>query len=353
MKKAVNWLADRPMLLGCVAVVVLAVFVVLKLRSFQSTTEAEASGRLGPGVKVVHTPSNRRTLMREAEKADRAAARAERRRASSEKVRYADDGSVDKGEYDGFVGKDRELAKKMDDCFWDDDMEGVLVAARAAADSSNVELREKAIERLAWYDVDGLADLVAFLADPDEKLAAKAVAAWTDGLVKIDDDEERANIVRKMATVLRNESAISSMLVTTGNASDLATMQIIVDVIDTGTEEAMAAARDYYEFMTGEEFTTIEAAENWLVENGDLTQEINAADEGDVDAIAAAAGMTREQYWERLESEAARENMTMEEFVLALKETAEENGQSITDYLIEKETELAGERKDEEATDEN
>ena len=340
MKKAIEWLTGHPLVFCHAFVVVMAAIIINGLFSMPGETEEEEDvGRLGKGIKVVHTPKNRRTLEREAAKADRRKARAERRVRKAER-KVEDDEPNDSGEFDNFHGNDRTLAKRMNDRFWDDDMEGVFEAAREAANSKDPALREMAIEKLAWFDVDGMADLLPFLVDPDEKIASKAVAAWTDALTKIDDDNERATLVREMSKVYRNESGIQSMLITTGNMSDIAAMQILVDVIDVGTDEAAAAAKDYYEFVTGEEFTDIDAAEEWLYEHGDIQEEINAQDEGDVDRIAAAAGMTREQYWERLEKAAADENMSMEDFVDALKESAQEEGKSLTDYLVDRETEI-------------
>lgn len=342
MNKILGWFGNHPYLVAALLVGLLAVGAVLKIVSL-SSGDGDEVGRLGRGSKVVHTPKNLKTLTREAARKDREARRAERRKAKSEKgERLNDDGSIDTGEYDAFSGKDRQLAKDMDAAFWDDDMEGAIALAASAISSDNVELREKAVECLAWYDVDGMAALTPFLTDPDEGIAAKAIAAWTDALTHVDDDNERADIVRLMAKELKSAEAISNMLIATGNTSDLATMQIIVDVIDCGTEEAMAAAKDHYEFMTGEEFTTLEAAEEWLRTESDMVAEIDTDDEGDVEAIAQAAGVTPDEYMARIEQAAAEANMDVEAYVEALRRQATDNGQSLTDYLVEVEGNRSG-----------
>lgn len=344
MKRLLNWLGDHPYVVAALAVGALAVGAILKIASFSTEGGSELElGRLGLGIKVVHTPKQLRTLEREAARKGRAARRAERRNEQQDRSeRLNDDGSIDSGEYDDFTGKDKELAKAMDAAFWDNDMKGAIALASSAIGSANPKLREKAVERLAWYDVDGMAALTPFMTDPDENVAQTAIAAWTDALAHVDDDNERADIVRLMAKSMNSAEAINNMLIATGNTSDLATMQIIVDVIDTGTEEAMAAAKDHYEFMTGEEFTTIEAAEEWLRTESDMVAEIDTDDEGDVEAISKAAGMSVDQYWERLEQQAKEANMDLEAYVEALRREATDNGQSLTDYLVEREGNLSG-----------
>ena len=343
MSKILGWLGKHPYLVAAALVGLLAVGTILKIVSLSAGDDGEEVGRLGRGSKVVHSPKALKTLTREVARKDREARRADRRRAKSEKRERPDeDGLVDSGEYDAFSGKDKQLAKDMDAAFWDNDMNGAIALVSSAIDSSSVELREKAVECLAWYDVDGMAALTPFLTDPDEGIAAKAIAAWTDALAHIDDDNERADIVRMMAKELKSAEAINNMLITTGNTSDLAAMQIIVDVIDCGTEEAMAAAREHYEFMTGEEFTTLEAAEEWLRTESDMVAEIDTDDEGDVEAIARAAGVTPDEYLARIEQEAAAANMDTEAYVESLRRKATENGQSLTDYLVEVEGDRSG-----------
>lgn len=343
MSKILGWFGNHPYLVAALLVGLLAAGTVLKVLSLSAGNDGEEVGRLGRGSKVVHAPKKLQTLTREAARKDRAARRAERRKGQSEdRDRLNDDGSIDTGEYDAFSGKDKQLAKDMDAAFWNDDMKGAIALAASAVDSGNVELREKAVECLAWYDVDGMAALTPFLTDPDEGIAAQALDAWTDALAHVDDDNERADIVRLMAKELKSEEAINNMLITTGNTSDLATMQIIVDVIDCGTEEAMAAAREHYEFMTGEEFTTLEAAEEWLRTESDMVAEIDTDDEGDVEAIAQAAGVTPDGYLARIEQAAAGANMDVEAYVESLRRQATDNGQSLTDYLVEVEGNRSG-----------
>lgn len=339
MKRLLSWAGDHIVTIGVLAVILLAIGTAVKI----VLLSGEDEGRLGPGDKIVHSPRQMKTLKREAAKADRAKRRAARKQEQSkERVHYNDDGSIDAGEYDDFSGKNKTLAKAMDAAFWENDMDEAIACASKAFDSDSVELREKAVDCLAWYDVDGMVALTPFMVDPDPDIANKAIAVWTDALAHIDDDNERADIVRQMAKVMKSGSAMESMLIASGNTSDLATMQIIIDVIDCGTEEAMAAAKEHYEFMTGEEFTTLEAAEDWLYTQSDMVAEIDMDDEGDLDAISRAAGLSADQYLERLSQEAREANMDMETFVETLRRQAVENGQSLTAYLVEQEGKNSG-----------
>ena len=57
-------------------------------------------------------------------------------------------------------------------------------------------------------------------------------------------------------------------------------LQTLVDVIEGGkaAPQGVATAREQYEFLTGEEYTNIDAANQWLAENYEPTgQEPDAA----------------------------------------------------------------------------
>ena len=248
--------------LAGLAVVVSAVIVISQLLS-------------GPGEKVVHRLGESTPVMRTPKEKMRKKVRhdpivrMDRKKSKKilESYRINDDGSIDYGEYDNFKGNDNFLARAIDTAFWDDDKEAALSAAMDAAYSGNVELREKAVETIAWYGPDGMDALTAFFADKNESVAEAAREAWIDALGAIDDDEARVAMIEPLCKTVTDPEMADGMLMSLNGMANIAQMQVMISLMDIGSDEVAAAARDHYAFVTGEDFTTVEAAQKWLDEN--------------------------------------------------------------------------------------
>lgn len=329
--------------IGLLAVLLLAVVCCL-LRSCGTTgsddEEETTERRFGRSQTVMRTPKK----YQRPGKAERAAYRADKQhRKAPVKLLDEDTGEVDNGQYDEFSGHDREIAKVMDRTFWDDDMTNTLASAIEAAGSGNRELRAKAVEYAAWYGKDGMDALMLYMADPDEEIAEDARAAWVEGLRDIEDDDERAMLVAPLSKVLTDPDTIEGMLMSLNDLPNIAQMQVLIDIMDTGTDAAYEVASDHYTFMTGEDFTTVEAAQAWLDENwdGDDEEEDEAvrpervADEAeaDIDAAVEAAGLDKDKVLQVMADEAEGLGLTAEEYLAELDKAAEEAGMTRDAYI--------------------
>jgi len=343
------------MIAGAGLVVICAVLGVVK-----ALDGGHATGRLGTTDKVLRTPKNRHlphAKKERIEKPGRAASALPAPRTHPEDAGVARPVEFPKARmeidlYEGYAPEDRERAETLQDALDDDDTERILAAAEAAAHSENAELRSSAVEALGWVGKDGMTGLLDFMLDPDESVAADARNAWARALGEVEDDEERALLIGPIARVLKDGETVADMLNTINDMPDIHALQIILDIIDQGTDEAMQAALEHYEFMTSEPFESVERTQEWLNENWDDDDEAAVqADEtrrverfeADVEAAAEAAGRDAESVHAFLVDEAEKEGVSGEVFLQMIDDAAREAGKTRREFLAERLAELSAE----------
>ena len=348
---------------GLVAAVA-AVVVITQLSS--GSDEEVVVHRLGERTPVMRTPKAkmRKKVRRDPiVRMDR-----EKSRKILESYRINDDGSVDFGEFDQFKGGDNFLARTLDRAFWDDDKETVLSAVMDAAYSDNEELRKMAVEKAAWFGADGMDALTTFFSDKDESVAEAAREAWVNALGEVDDDETRVAMIEPLCRTVKDPVMADGMLMSLSSMANIAQMQVMISLMDIGSEEVAAAARDHYAFVTGEDFTTVEAAQKWLEENWEEDDEAFVNGESpeefrdrqfkeeanaDIDAAARELGVTSAQIEELMGDEADSLELSGEEFVQKLNRAAREAGLSTKDYIVKNlKGQVTSETKGDEAANE-
>lgn len=323
---------------GLLAALLLAVVCCLLRSCVTESDEGEETTerRFGKSQTVMRTPKK----YQKTRKGERAYRADKQHRKAPVKLLDEDTGEVDNGQYDEFSGHDREIAQVMDRTFWDDDMTNTLASAIEAAGSKNRELRAKAVEYAAWYGKDGMDVLMLYMADPDEEIAEDARNAWVEGLRTIDDDDERAMLVAPLSKVLTDPDTIDGMLMALNDLPNIAQMQVLIDIMDTGTDAAYEVALDHYAFMTGEDFTTVEAAQAWLdetweEEESDRLESVANEAESDIDTAVEAAGLDKEKVLQAMADEAEQLGLSEEEYLAALDEKAAEAGMTRDAYIAE------------------
>ena len=147
-----------------------------------------------------------------------------------------------------------------------DDMVGARALAEAALSSGNRDLREAVVEALGWFGEDTMVELVPFLSDPDESIAETARSHWMDGLQQIKDDGMKAGVIEMTLKAITNKDMIEDVANELIGIDELAAVQVVVDVIESGGA-AVRAAKEVYNSITGDDWKDVDAAEAWLQEN--------------------------------------------------------------------------------------
>ena len=172
-------------------------------------------------------------------------------------------------EDDDMSPEDRRLMDAIEQGRDDDDLERLVKLIPDVSASTNAELRAELVDAIGWFDVQGMNHLLPFMADPDEDVRESAIDNWTSALSEVEDEKMRAHMVGAVMQVLTDEDALESMTAEFIDMDEKIALQTLIDVIEGGKSapQGVAAAREQYEFITGDEYTTVEAANAWLAEN--------------------------------------------------------------------------------------
>ena len=120
--------------------------------------------------------------------------------------------------------------------------------------------------------VEAMAELPPFMSDPDQDVADAASSRWKDALQEIDDDGVKAGVIEMSAMAIKDKDMLEDVANELVGIDELAAIQVIVNVIETGGAAA-DAVREVYDLITGEEWSDIDAAESWLQENYDSSEQ--------------------------------------------------------------------------------
>lgn len=166
---------------------------------------------------------------------------------------------------------EQRLFARLDAAFDKDDLTTIRNLSSEIANSSNRDLREKAVEALGWFGDQAIVELTAFLSDSDEDVAEKAHDEWVSGLQQIDDDKYKGSVVGLALRGLKSKSMLEDVANELVGIDELVALQTVVDIIDEGGV-AVPHVKEAYETITGDPWKSVEEAEKWLAENYDLDE---------------------------------------------------------------------------------
>ena len=216
--------------------------------------------------RVVGAPTPRRSASdRQSVSMRRVDRKGRSRRADVPGTDSGDSGEVD----DDMSPADRRLMDAIEQGRDDDDLDRLVKIIPEVSASTNAEVRAELVDAIGWFDVKGMNHLLPFMADPDDDVRESAIDNWTSALGEVEDEKMRAQMIGAVMQVLTDEDALESMVNELIDMDEKVALQTLVDVIEGGkaAPQGVATAREQYEFLTGEEYTNIDAANQWLGEN--------------------------------------------------------------------------------------
>lgn len=151
-----------------------------------------------------------------------------------------------------------------------EDLAALLAVLPDASKSPNAEVRNEMVDALGWFGEEAMLELLPFMADRDEDVAQSALDSWTTSLSEIEDEKEKATLIESAMLVIRDEDGLESMVMELDDCDELVAMQTVINLIESHNPKAVRVAREHYEFMTGDEYTSLEAAEKWMYENYEM-----------------------------------------------------------------------------------
>ncbi len=174
--------------------------------------------------------------------------------------------------------EDRMLSDAIDKASDSENLKDLISLSSQVCASKNPDIRLDMVNALSWFGKDALAELAMFAADPDEDVATEATNAIESGLGEIEDESQRLQQVSLFMKVFRNEGSLDMLAHNLMGSDDEAlAVECIIDVINGGNEKAIEKAKEAYEFISGEEYTSaedaIKYADEWRKENSEESSE--------------------------------------------------------------------------------
>jgi len=158
--------------------------------------------------------------------------------------------------------EDRRLLDAIDQAYDAEDLTSVRALASRARSSPSRSVREAFIWALGWFGPNTLEDLMPFISDADEEIAKDAYAHWTEALQELDDEVKKVSFVERLMTEVTDKEMLDEIALEYLGIDDALAVQSLLRLINSETAER--TAREIYEMVTGEPYTTDEAAQNWI-----------------------------------------------------------------------------------------
>ena len=161
----------------------------------------------------------------------------------------------------------RSLMRKVVNASDEEDFDALASLSKDVSKCKNAELREHYVEELGWFGEKAFELLADFISDPSEEVAEEAKTQITDAFRDIEKDEEKAALCVLMSRAVSDSEVLESFTDELSTMDEALALQTIVDMMESGTSNAKAAAEAAYESITDEKWSGIDAAESWLDAN--------------------------------------------------------------------------------------
>lgn len=165
---------------------------------------------------------------------------------------------------------DRRILDDIQSALDDEKVDAVRRLAVAAQANPSAEVRQQAVEALGWFGEKALEDLTPFLADADDDVRSFAMMAVDQALTQMEDDRAKLRYIESLFQIRNvcDEDGLAMLAGQVKGVSDeTAAVAAAVRVIETGKDaRAVREMKEVYEFLTGDPYTTPEAAAQWQAE---------------------------------------------------------------------------------------
>lgn len=163
--------------------------------------------------------------------------------------------------------RDRACVEAIQAALDDNDYARLMPSINTAAKSASPDVRAQAVEALRWFGKAALSELTLFMADADDDVRTSACDAWTSALFEVEDPALKGKLVESAMEILTDADQLESMIMEINDLPEAQQVDILTRLIEGSNKAAADAAREHYEFVTGEPYESRDAAQKWLLEN--------------------------------------------------------------------------------------
>ena len=145
-------------------------------------------------------------------------------------------------------------AELMDELIgMDKTLEG-LRHARNLMDSTNVAIRVKVVETLAWIGKRALPEITEMMNDPSPEVAMEALTAWEQAFAEINGRHRIADLISRTVSELKNPDHVNAVLLHLSDIDQDVALLTLSTIIEGNKGRFVAeSARETYTHLTGGE----------------------------------------------------------------------------------------------------
>jgi hypothetical protein len=147
------------------------------------------------------------------------------------------------------------------------DEKGALKIARRLLDSEDADVRSRVLIVLGWIGLKALPELTQMLADKDDSVASDAFTQWKMAFEEIQEDDAKAELLVAAMGSMRHQEDMESLVMSVDQLKEDLAVAALVGIIQGENKVAGEVAREHYAFVTQSDYTTPEAAAQWIQEN--------------------------------------------------------------------------------------
>ena len=182
--------------------------------------------------------------------------------------------SIEDDEEDTRTQAEKDLAERIEKALDEEDVELAIACVDEAQKCGVAEIRQSMVDTLGWFGEKTLPELTPFLADADEDVRESAKNEWMMALSDIEDDNMKIRAVELAMRVLDAEDTLEDISGEFIGVDEKLAVESIVRIVTEGKSPAgVEKAKEAYEFVTGDEWTDVAAAERWIAEEYEPPEE--------------------------------------------------------------------------------
>ena len=169
---------------------------------------------------------------------------------------------------------DRKDLTTLDVYVSDEDYTKAMKLAEDLMYSERVATRQKVADTLGWIGVRGLPLLTKMLGDPDKDIATSVFYHWVRSIGEVNDETSKVELLVNGLSLIEDQHQVEEGFMLLNSMPQTLAVMCLMQIIERGDNVvAFESALEQYEFATDEEFSTLERAEQWIVEKLALESE--------------------------------------------------------------------------------
>ena len=170
------------------------------------------------------------------------------------------------------LSADQVAARKMNDFLDSESEQDALVVARQLMKSVDAEVRRDVVATLSWIGIKALPELSVMMNDKDTEVAQAAYTHWRQVLKEITEDSLKGEILVAGLLKFKKQDQLEDAVMAFTEVPDEIAIRCLVQLIQSDNPVASEVAREHYAFVTGDAYTTPQAAEIWIKGNSETKE---------------------------------------------------------------------------------